>query len=85
MHVFEITFQLLDMAIQVGITGNDINGIRYPFLQAVVSLPVEFGGVSMKKNLMHSSDHPKQQRHLFYQLPYPYLPDESVPSACHPP
>jgi len=51
MHVLEITFQLIDMAIYVGISGNDINGIRDPFLQVVVSLPVEFDGISMKKNL----------------------------------
>ena len=38
MHVFEIPFQLLDMAIQTGVPGDDINGGRDPFLQTVVSL-----------------------------------------------
>jgi hypothetical protein len=60
MHVFEIPFQLLDMAIQAGIPGDDINGVRDPFLQGVVSLPVEFDGVSMKKDFMHFSDHPRR-------------------------
>ena len=30
MHVLEVPFQLLDMAIKVGILGNDINGVRPP-------------------------------------------------------
>ena len=38
MHVLEIPLQLLDMGVQVGIPGNDINGIRYSFLQGIISL-----------------------------------------------
>jgi len=41
----EVPLQLLDIAIKVGICGNNINGVRDPFLQDVVSLPLEFDGV----------------------------------------
>jgi hypothetical protein len=74
--------QLLDMAIQVGIPGDDINSVRDPFLQGVISLPVEFDGVPMKKDLMHSLDHPRRQKRFFYRLPCPDQPAGSVPSAC---
>jgi len=85
MHMLEVPLQLLDMTVQVGIPGNDINGVRYPFLQSIFRLPVEFDGVPMKKDLMHFSDHPRRQRRLFYRLPCPDLPAGSVPSACCPP
>jgi hypothetical protein len=32
MHVLEIPLQLLDMPVEVGIPGNDINSVRYSFL-----------------------------------------------------
>ena len=87
MHVLEVPLQLLDMPVHVGIQGNDINGIRYSCscLQGVIGLPVEFDGVPMENDLMHFSDHPRRQRHLFYRLPCPDPPAGSAPSACCPP
>jgi len=60
MHVFEVPLQLLDMPVHVWIPGNDINGVRYSFLQGIIGFPVGFDGVPMKNDLMHFSDHPRR-------------------------
>jgi hypothetical protein len=72
--MLKFSLQFFDMPVQMRIQGNGISGIRNSALKCLVGVLVEFGRVSMEKDLRHFSNFPRRRKSLFCLMPDPGLP-----------